>query len=361
MADDNEARQLMKIALVGVRPADQVTIKGYFRVLLRLDAELQWVPATEKGIDLFIINEEFRQASSITKLLEINKGVPVLFVTRSDSDEGGLSQNLLTLPLKQINLLNDWLVKNVIALSNSGLKISNTAESAPIATDTTTEDDGDSEALVPLIRRIQSREAGTFELIEGARVIAIIDNTRQLIWVQNSINRITTKLQLRPYSGQLLNPTDAKDATNWLWQLACHNPDSLIPLIDNNKNYRLRFWAKPTTSHRRELLNVMTAIEKEALSPLEIANRVGVSILTAKKVLAALLFSANLTTESYVTIVSTANTRQAAMSPPPSPKPEMVSQSTAASQPPTAEPAIAQPASEEKLGFLSRLRRKLGL
>lgn len=43
-------KKVMRIALVGIRPSDQVIIKGYLRVLLRLEADLEWVSADRKSV-----------------------------------------------------------------------------------------------------------------------------------------------------------------------------------------------------------------------------------------------------------------------------------------------------------------------
>lgn len=352
MADGNEQRRLMNIALVGIRPADQVTLKGYLRVLLHLDVELQWVAATDPDVNLFMINHEFRQAASVNKLLTANVGTPVLYVQKSATDEGGLNQNLLVLPLKQISLLNDWLVRQVPLLKSSGLQVSTSqVEETPIQK--VEEDLG---GLVALIKELQQRKAGLFELHQGERVVAIIDTQRQRLWTKGSISKISSDLRLRPYSGQEPNATEAKDASNYLWLLACHNPEILLPLIDNSQSYRLRFWAKPATSHRRDFLQMMTALEKEALTPTQLANQVGVSILTTKKVLAALLFSANLSQDSYQKLTKPSKSTDT-----PRPTTQTVGQTTKTpTQTPPSPPPVA-PEQQEKMGFLSRLRRKLGL
>lgn len=351
MADDNEQRRLMRIALVGIRPADQVTLKGYLRVLLRLDVELQWVAATDPHVDLFMINHEFRQAASVAKLLDNNVGTPVLYVQRSASDEGGLNQNLLVLPLKQISLLNDWLIKQVPLLRGSGLQMS-----APVQEEQKPQKVEDLGALVTLIKELQQRKTGLFELCQGERVVAVIDTSRQRLWTKGGISKISADLRLRPYAGPSLDPKEAKDASHYLWLLACHNPEVLLPLIDNSQSYRLRFWAKPTTSHRRDFLQVMTALEKEACTPTALANEVGVSILIAKKVLAALLFSGNLGQDSYQKLSA-----PSAMGKAPTPTPSAEPINPTPTPKPAPPPKTAAPEQEEKMGFLSRLRRKLGL
>ncbi len=58
-------KKVMRIALVGIRPADQVMLKGYLRILLRLEADLEWVAANHQAVDLFMINSEFNQSESV--------------------------------------------------------------------------------------------------------------------------------------------------------------------------------------------------------------------------------------------------------------------------------------------------------
>ena len=45
-------KQVMRTALVGVSPADKVMLKGYLRILLRLEADLEWVSANHPQADL---------------------------------------------------------------------------------------------------------------------------------------------------------------------------------------------------------------------------------------------------------------------------------------------------------------------
>lgn len=369
-SEDVQNRQQMRVTLIGIRPADQVTLKGYMRVLLRLDVELVWVSANELGIHLFMINNEFRQALSVNKLLATNKGVPVLYVNRDDNDVGSLRQNLLTIPLNQIALLNDWLVRNVPLLSESGLSKTKTSttqsstKSDDESNQSSSKDKTHSEAnltdLIDMIELIQHRSKSVFELVEGCRVIALIDTDRQRLWIKNSVNKINADMRLRAYGGSLPDVRDAKDANHWLWQLAWHNPEMLLPFVENNKPYQLRFWAKPIAGEaRRDLLRIMTAMEGQALTIAQIAGRANVSVLTAKKAVASLLFAGFLMPNNYKhlkELVKSSNSKPSEKSPTPTiniepePMPE-----------PIAPPPSTEPQSKEKMGFLARLRKTLGL
>lgn len=385
-------RKHMKIALVGVRPADQVTLKGYLRVLLRLDVELEWVSATDLGIDLFMINDEFRGAASVNKLLETNAGVPVLYVSRNDASDGGISQDLLTLPLKQINLLHDWLNKNVRILggqfrpTNSG-NFSNNANQQEIRTTNQTNQvvkpitaeslQGTSANLtdiIDVIEHLQNRAKSMYELVDNGQSVAIIDAYRQLIWTSHA-PKLSSDWRLKTYTGQPLDDKDAKDSSNWLWQAGLQS-ELLTTLIDNTSKYQIRYWAKPTQENRRNALAVMTAIESAPMSVMEISQITGIGSPDIKKILSALLLSGNLSEVSYKSLKSQYATQKAQPISQPTGSTTVNTQTQVAQNQPVqtspvrqAEPVPPRPEptkeqveqKEEKLGFLSRLRRKLGL
>lgn len=383
-------KKQMRIALVGVRPADQITLKGYLRVLLRLDVELAWVPATEAAVDLFMINSEFRSAASVTKLLEMHRGTPVLYINRNDNGDGSITQNLLTLPLKQINLLSDWLMRNVAVLADStSLKSTPTQSSTPTPSatatsikpsqpithsttqHTSTNTSNISPQLIELIKNIQERPPQVCELLQDGQVIGVINLNRQRIWTQKNIDNINS-LDLRPYHGQLPKATYAKDANEWLWQQAWAHSETLSALIGNTAPHQLRYWVKPLMNNRRDLLQVMTAIESQALSAVEIANKAGISVHAAKRVLASLLFAGNLTSSSYQNIAvqrqvsqnpANHNTAQHSTTPHSTTQApvQQPAQSTTQSTPQAPATPPANSEQQEKLGFLARLRRKLGL
>lgn len=349
-----QSKRQMRIALVGVRPADQVTLKGYLRVLLRLDVELSWVSATDSPIDLFMINEEFRGVASVTKLLQAHQGVPVLYVNRVEIGDGGIAQNVLTLPLKQINLLNDWLLRHVAVLAGSSLSVGNGSGGAdtfgkPSVSDSSNGADNEAELnnLLSFIKQLQARPKERYELFDGERVIAIIEGSRQRVWVTSANPALTSAWTLRPYHGQVLDPAQSLDLVTWLWEMAWQNADTIMSLVDGSERYQIRYWIKPPMNEiRRSLLQVMTVMEPSAVLLTEIASRAGVSLPFAKKVVASLLFAGVLMDGSYLKLKVPSKTETIVAPPVPEKAPE---------------PAPATPQQEEKMGFLARLRRKLGL
>lgn len=368
MANAGQVRKQMRIALVGIRPADQITLKGYLRVLLRLDVELAWVSATDSPIDLFMINEDFRGATSVTRVLQSHPNIPALYIDRVEAGDGGIHQNVLTLPLKQINLLNDWLIRHVSVLSGlarsmtptspNGTADLNGSEAVPVQSVTQPKGSTNLSALADIMQTLYARPKASYELVDGGQVIAIIEASRQRAWLKPVSAKLSSNWQLRPYQGHALDAIGSVDLVAWLWQMAWQNHEELLPFVDNAARYQVRYWVKPSNDgSRRDLLQVMTAIEGTPRSITEMASRAGVSPAIAKKVIASLLFSGSLTAPSYqhlreqatssnqtVTLATTAQPiKEMDVEPAPSKAPE------------------PSPQQEEKLGFLARLRKKLGL
>ena len=121
-------KKVMRIALVGIKPGDQVMLKGYLRILLRLEADLEWVSANNEQIDLFMVNHDFRHAESVQKLISSKPNTATIYTARSETENGYLSQDLLVLPLKDLEPLSEWLFSQLPFLS--GVPVRNKASTA---------------------------------------------------------------------------------------------------------------------------------------------------------------------------------------------------------------------------------------
>ena len=123
-------KKVMRIALVGIKPGDQVMLKGYLRILLRLEADLEWVSANNQQIDLFMVNHDFRHAESVQKLISSKPNTATIYTARSETENGYLSQDLLVLPLKDLEPLSEWLFSKLPFFSSVSVsnKASNTAK-----------------------------------------------------------------------------------------------------------------------------------------------------------------------------------------------------------------------------------------
>lgn len=126
-------KKVMRIALVGIKPGDQVMLKGYLRLLLRLEADLEWVSANNQQIDLFMVNHDFRHAESVQKLISSRPNTATIYTARSETESGYLSQDLLVLPLKDLEPLSEWLFSQLPFLS--GVPVSNKTSTTAKVTD----------------------------------------------------------------------------------------------------------------------------------------------------------------------------------------------------------------------------------
>ena len=78
--------------------------------MLRLETDLEWVSANNQQIDLFMVNHDFRHAAkSVQKLISSKPNTATIYTARSETENGYLSQDLLVLPLKDLEPLGEWL------------------------------------------------------------------------------------------------------------------------------------------------------------------------------------------------------------------------------------------------------------
>lgn len=358
-----DSKNTMRIAMVGISPADQITFKGYLRVLLRLDVDLDWVSAQVNDVDLYVINQDFKDSASVQKLIDAHPRTPILYLCRNLAGDGGITDDLLVLPLKQINNLNQWLHQKVSVLKGLAYQTPSTSKT-PIKTAQTAESTQTAQQaqpatakmndLIELVKTLHTRPKSLFELTQDGEVLAVIDGARQLVWLKSAKVADVTAWRLRVYGGMAGESKHAIDMNQWLYQIAWVNSDKLLPLINPQAHHQLRSWAKPdNNADRRIILRTMVALEDTARTVDEIVVRTGLSRLIVQKVIASLLFSQHLTDNSYQNI-STTITPVPTVPAPTAPVAKPISASEPKPEPKTTE-------QQEKLGFLSRLRRKLGL
>lgn len=404
----------MRTALVGIKPADQVILKGYLRVLLRLEVDLEWVSANHPDVDLFFISHEFKHADNVIKLLAKQGRKPALYIKRSANEEGTLVGDELSLPLKKMDVLNQWLYSHVALLgggatqnthtqntpsnqstqteqtSQTPSQLTNPAQSSTAQSSTT----DTHQALIRFIEAIHQPQADKQHIVLAGNIVATVDTKRQIVWQRDAnianihalfADNLTTIDLVTAKDEPTGQPTDLKQ---WLWDNAWAKIDSLTPLISQSATFALRYWVKPSHGvERRDLLRIMTAMEHGQNGVVNIADMAGTSPMVTKQVLAGLLFAGYLDKSAYDNLAvapsvslptNTSATpsqsvdgidakaspldailSQRALGIPPKPQP--ASTITPTSQQ-TAQPAKSDaPEKKEKMGFLSKLRRKLGL
>lgn len=405
-------KHVMRTALVGIKPADQVILKGYLRVLLRLEVDLEWVSANHPDVDLFFISHEFKHADNVIKLLAKQGRKPALYIKRSANEEGTLVGDELSLPLKKMDVLNQWLYSHVALLGGGATQNTHT-QNTPSNQSTQTEQTSQTpsqltnpaqssttdthQALIRFIEAIHQPQADKQHIVLAGNIVATVDTKRQIVWQRDAnianihalfADNLTTIDLVTAKDEPTGQPTDLKQ---WLWDNAWAKIDSLTPLISQSATFALRYWVKPSHGvERRDLLRIMTAMEHGQNGVVNIADMAGTSPMVTKQVLAGLLFAGYLDKSAYdnlavlavaPSVSSPTNTSatpsqsvdgidakaspldailsQRALGMPPKPQP--ASTITPTSQQ-TAQPAKSDaPEKKEKMGFLSKLRRKLGL
>ena len=416
-------KHVMRTALVGIKPADQVILKGYLRVLLRLEVDLEWVSANHPDVDLFFISHEFKHADNVIKLLAKQGRKPALYIKRSANEEGTLVGDELSLPLKKMDVLNQWLYSHVALLGGTATRNTHTqnthTQNTPSNQSTQTEQTSQTpsqltnpvqssttdthqaipthQALIHFIEAIHQPQADKQHIVLAGDIVATVDTKRQIVWQRDAnianihalfADNLTTIDLVTAKDEPTGQPTDLKQ---WLWDNAWAKIDSLTPLISQSTTFALRYWVKPSHGvERRDLLRIMTAMEHGQNGVVNIADMAGTSPMVTKQVLAGLLFAGYLDKSAYdnlavlavaPSVSSPTNTSatpsqsvdgidakaspldailsQRALGMPPKPQP--ASTITPTSQQ-TAQPAKSDaPEKKEKMGFLSKLRRKLGL
>ncbi|PID37764.1 MAG: hypothetical protein CR966_00480 [Pseudomonadales bacterium] len=469
MNNESNIKHVMRTALVGIKPAKQVMLKGYLRVLLRLEADLEWVSASHPHVDLFMINEEFRRSPNVIKLLQSQPSKPVLYVSKDEAHDGGrVVGDSLVLPLKELNQLSEWLFKKVEVLQQKSknherresadksidnksshndsssdsqsvnnpsinnqsinnqsvnkkdIQQTNTDKSPATnnghqsVVDTESSNVGSSHSnthnnthnnsdvpLVEIIKSLQKGVDGTYELKIKDTIIAIVEPSRARVWTDINSERTIRNNSLSDWRMQKtsvisLSDENAINLKQWLWNVSRHKVSELTPLVDDKQTYQLQYWVKPKNpDNRRNLLSIMTAIESVAISIGKISEVANTDEEESKSVIAGLLFAGCLQPNNYHNInisstTATTNTSanvssaSSAVDNSPaidsrSPFDSVLSKRAAGIAPDNkatssipagvissakSSQSTAQPKKEEKsekLGFLGRLRRKLGL
>lgn len=458
-ADDSSIKKVLRIALVGIRSADQVMLKGYLRVILRLEADLEWVSANSPNIDLFVINDEFRHADSVVKLLHSKTDTAALYVDRDANGQGSIAGDTLVLPLKEVNELSGWLYAHIASLggnpqavpkTQSTVTPTNSAPPSSSSAQTTTQPTGKAAQPRTLDEVLQSRAgaasasaqttnptpsvtagtkasspaptypsvahitADTSQRRAFIQLICQLHDRRKAqdrIWVIQNLDGQAMvyfspkhqKIYITPdhlaftvsSDWQLATtatlPNEAKpyaqDMVQWLWQQALNHTELLAPVIDSLPTSTLSSWVKPQADNQRHDRLLLQAIwERQALSPSQAARLANIDVATACSTWAGLLAAGVLQDHVYQALANQtlasaepsvqathvaappavatqpSSPTSAAAAPITSPTPT-VSQSSLTNQSDvqTASSAGADLPKGNMGGFLSRLRRKLGL
>lgn len=365
----DRAKKTLHVALIGINPADQVLLKGYLRVVLRLDANLEWVSANHQWIDLLLVEQQLQQSKSIQRLLANKANIATLFVGRvSNNDTGYLYNNQLLLPLKETEQLKTWLFQHISVLKPQSVE----TVSQPV-TDTsdfsssnfTKIDKNNFSQFVSIIQRLQQREDILLSLKQGQITLAHLHPRRQRIWtIQPKIN-LQNATCLEPLQNMTFDMQRAsEDLVQWLWQQSQQLPKAFLDIVNPNQSYQITSWVKPNPKIRHDLLKLQCALEQKPVTITDIVQRTKLTEQQVLRLLFGLLVAGVLQPSIYqnltVHLLTTDTKHQPLFD-----DMSMTIQTPASIQPISEinpEMPPPKPASNHsKLSFLSRLRQKLNL
>lgn len=409
---NDNTKKVLRIALIGIRPADQVILKGYLRLLMRLEADLEWVSANHEAVDLLMINSEFQRAESIQRLLATHAQSSVLYIARSESDNGFLLGKLLTLPIKDLEPLNQWLYTNLhLLMGKTPPKTNNQTNTSSqpqvpqkrlslddvinskqnqsqtlttqqptnsnLTADTNHQTQMDKTkdvavAMAKILSRLNKKEDQLFSLNEkNGTFLAYIQPKKQRIWTLKPLTEVG-EWTLNVANPATLNDNEAEDLVQFFWKFGLQNTKYLEPLINPTKQYRISSWVKPdNNAQQNHVLKIQCVLEARLATLADIIQLTGVNEKTAHTILIALVMSGVMNNHVYETLSQTvlefSNTTTESVSHSqamPHTTSMPIKQSTTTLQ---QEIKAEQPQSVQKdqnngmKGFLSRLRSKLGI
>lgn len=417
----HDSNKTLQIALVGVRPADQVMLKGYMRVILRLDTGLEWVSANHPSVDFYIVNYEFAQADSVQKLLAAQPNAAVLYVQRDEANSG-MVNNVLTLPLKELDQLKNWLTFHIDSLRNNQHATTDSqplsdiqAQTNALPTSSTTTNtqsrmtldeiiasraknttatqpnsfnaahttisqnpnltqsiSSSEESLLTLFRELHTIDNKLLNLTKNGELIAYVHPIRQRIWLVKDIAVITPELKVVVNENMpVLENQASDDLVQWLWAKTFDMPIADIThLVRSQVPFHIMSWVKPhNVENSHEVLKIQCVLEAReatldqvmqiAQTPRDITLRT-IAALIAAGVMPPTVYTQLKTAPPLNMPRESAPMHTPTISTQPTPNitaaPNQNHTSTASTS-----AGVPEKADDGMKGFLSKLRRKLGL
>lgn len=405
VSHNDNTKKILRIALVGIRPADQVILKGYLRLLMRLEADLEWVSANHDVVDLFMVNSEFQNAESVQRLLITHPNSAVLYITRSDNENGFLLGNELILPVKDLDPLNQWLYANLQLLAGKTAPKAIQQQNTQTANDTSAKrqslDDVIASRQTQAVQTVAQSNIANTSIPQNSKNIALAfakiiirlhkkedlllslndKNGKFLAYIQPKQQRIwqlETLTQVDEWTLNVANPITldvkkAEDLVQFFWQFGLKNIQYFESFINQNNQYRLGSFVKPDNNAQRNLvLKVQCVLEARLATLNDIAQLTQIENKTVHDIVIALILSGVMTNDVYAELTQTISQFSGHV-------PNAVSHDTTHTKPMSMpvnqsttnlqhELKAEQPQSAQNTsngggmkGFLSRLRSKLGI
>lgn len=311
----DDLKHLICIATLGLNDADSVLVKAYFRLILRLDYQINWVPANDPNADLLLVSSflsGFEKTQDFLKSCDI----PILYVESPRTGvAGGLSSNVLFLPLTDTSLLQRWFQQYFPLLASSPTL--NTAPAAMVVTthtqppatatpmrqsypqrsaETSTPPEAVSQYVTDFFNVIQCLNGGEHRHVvvydQHRLRMGVADTVQQQFWVQQAGNfALVDGWSLRLGMGENDPPTprgSVIDLKQWLW-LSLLNAKTTTRLASTEQLVLLKHWPKPpANTNRRQVLSILAALSQQPMTAKRLAQTLHMPLTEVHQIIGSL-------------------------------------------------------------------------
>lgn len=289
----DDLKHLIIVGMLGINDADSILVKAYFRLILRLDYDINWVAANNPNADVLLVSHNLSLFEKTQDFLK-NLSIPILYVESSGaSKSGGLSNDILKLPLQDTQLLQQWLLQHVAVLAPMVRAVRLVEESLPSTEPVISSPNPsplaqyitDFSTLIQTLQlpRQSDRQSRYVTLYDRHRLlIGVADTVEQQFWVQQAGHfKLADGWSLKCIGrdNDFLHPNGkVVDLKQWLWD-ALWDAKSTTALVMTDQLIHLKYWPKPqANASRRQILRVLALLAQQPMSVKRLSQTLNLSL-----------------------------------------------------------------------------------
>lgn len=302
--------------MIGLEPSDQVLVKGYLRVLLRVDFDIEWVQPKHPQANLFLVNHSFANAEAVRHIVNEQK-LPALYVTKTADKKNVIENNVLYLSLKHLDVLKAWLHEHVPLIrgeiatddlpnddnditvefvnQHTQASLVEPSSAAPASTKQVPSFSEPDTDLADLYNQLHKLSSDNFYTItQDGKPVAIFQPSTRRAWARGDAfyPAFSCKWQLSSSSNDTPSDKYALNLNQWLWRCCMQDGSEVSELLPQDVHISLATWPKPNSNKQKSAtLKILALAELRSVNTLETSSLLNVDKNLAHNVLAALYFS----------------------------------------------------------------------